>query len=183
MPVADEQLMLDYAAGDTAAFDALYERHRGRLYRFVRRSVNDAAHADELYQDVWMRIVEARVRYSPQARFTTWMYTIAHNRIVDHWRAKGLVSVSLDEEREVPLEIDAGPAADPARIAQGREALARFGDALAALPLAQREAFLLHEEAGLSAAEIAEASSISMEAAKSPLRYAMNKLREAIGDD
>lgn len=183
MPVADEQLMLDYAAGDAAAFDTLYSRHKGALYRFMRRSVRDAAHADELYQDVWMRIIEARVRYSPQARFTTWMYTIAHNRLVDHWRAKGLAAVSLDEEREVPLRLDAGPAADPARVAEGREALARFAAALAALPLAQREAFLMHEEAGLTAAQVAEASGISMEAAKSRLRYAMNKLREAIGDE
>jgi RNA polymerase sigma-70 factor (ECF subfamily) len=183
MPVADEQLMLDYAAGDAAAFDALYARHKGPLYRFMRRSVSHAGQADELYQDVWMRIIEARLRYSPQAKFATWMYTIAHNRLVDHWRAKGLVAVSLDEERDVPLEIDAGPASDPARIAEGRETLSRFAAALAALPLAQREAFLLHEEAGLTAAGISQASGISMEAAKSRLRYAMNKLREAIGDE
>jgi len=183
MPVADEQLMLDYAAGDAAAFEALYARHKGPLYRFVRRSVKDAAHADELFQDIWMRIVEARVRYSPQARFTTWMYTIAHNRLVDHWRAKGLSLVSLDEDAEAPLEIDAGPASDPRRIAEGREALARFAGALAALPLAQREAFLLHEEAGMTAAQIAEATGTNTDAAKSRLRYAMDKLREAMGDD
>jgi RNA polymerase sigma-70 factor (ECF subfamily) len=183
MAVADEQLMLDYAAGDAAAFEALYARHKGPLYRFVRRSVKDAAQADELFQDVWMRIVEARVRYSPQARFTTWMYTIAHNRLVDHWRAKGLSLVSLDGDEDGPMEIDAGPAANPQRVAEGREALARFATALAALPLAQREAFLLHEEAGMTAAQIAEATGSNMEAAKSRLRYAMDKLREAMGDD
>lgn len=85
--------------------------------------------ADELFQDVWMRVVEARVRYSPQARFTTWLYTIAHNRIVDHWRAKGLAAVSLDEEGGAP-EPEAGPAADPRRVAEGRETLARFAAAL-----------------------------------------------------
>src|SRR4051812_29685655 len=120
MPAADEQLMLDYAAGDAAAFDALYARHKGTLYRFVRRSVMENAQADELFQDVWMRVIEARIRYSPQARFTTWLYAIAHNRIVDHWRAKGLSLVSLDEERDVPLEIDAGPAANPQLVAEGR---------------------------------------------------------------
>lgn len=182
MPVADEQLMLDYAAGDAAAFDALYARHKGGLYRFVRRSVKHGAPADEIFQDVWMRVIESRMRYSPQARFTTWLYTIAHNRLVDHWRAKGLWLVSLDEAGDVPMQIDAGPAADPQRVAEGREALRRFTDALAALPPAQREAFLLHEEAGLTAVEIAATTGTHAEAAKSRLRYAMLKLREAIGD-
>lgn len=183
MPVADEQLMLAYAAGDAAAFEALYSRHKGPLYRFVRRSVKEPARADELFQDIWMRIVEARVRYSPQARFTTWLYTIAHNRLVDHWRAKGLSLVSLDEDEDDPIEVDAGPAADPLRVAEGREALERFAAALAALPLVQREAFLLHQEAGMTAAQIAEATGTNQEAAKSRLRYAMDKLREAMGDD
>jgi RNA polymerase sigma factor (sigma-70 family) len=183
MPAADEQLMLDYAAGDAAAFESLYARHKGPLYRFVRRSVKEPAHADELFQDIWMRVVQARGRYSPQARFTTWLYTIAHNRLVDHWRAKGLSVVSLDEDPDDPIEIDAGPAANPQRVAEGREALARFAAALAALPLAQREAFLLHVEAGMTAAQVAQATGTNLEAAKSRLRYAMDKLREAMGDD
>jgi RNA polymerase sigma-70 factor (ECF subfamily) len=183
MAVADEQLMVAYAAGDAGAFEALYARHKGALYRFMRRSVKDAGRAEELFQDVWMRVIEARVRYSPQARFTTWLYTIAHNRHVDHWRAKGLSLVSFDEHPDAALEIDAGPAANPQRVAEGREALARFASALAALPLAQREAFLLHEEAGMTAAQIAEATGTNAEAAKSRVRYAMGKLREALGDD
>ena len=183
MPAADEQLMLAYAAGDGAAFEALYARHKGNVYRFIRRSLKDAAQADELFQDVWMRVIEARVRYSPQARFTTWLYTIAHNRLVDHWRAKGLAIVSLDDESHAVPEPGAGPAADPQRVAEGREALERFARALAALPLAQREAFVMHEEAGFTAAEIAAATGTNVEAAKSRLRYAMNKLREALGDD
>jgi RNA polymerase sigma-70 factor (ECF subfamily) len=181
MPAADEQLMLAYAAGDRAAFETLYARHKGPLYRFVRRSLREAAAADELFQDVWMRVIEARVRYSPQARFTTWLYTIAHNRIVDHWRAKGLTLVSLDGEDAPEPATDA--ASDPQRIAAAREALGRFAHALEALPLAQREAFVMHEEAGLTAAQIAEATGTHVEAVKSRLRYAMDKLREAMGDE
>ena len=103
MPASDEQLMLAYAGGDAGAFEALYAKHKGPLYRFVLRSVKARAEAEELFQDVWLRAIEARSRYTPQAKFTTWLYTIAHNRLVDHWRALGLAVVSLDdEEKPVP---------------------------------------------------------------------------------
>ena len=169
----DEELMVAYRGGDDGAFEALYKRHRARLFRFVLRSIRSRAAAEELYQEVWMRVIEARASYVPKARFTTWLYTIAHNRMVDHWRRSGLSLVAL-EEGDVPLA-----AADPARQAEGREALARFAAALQGLPSAQREAFLLHEEAGLSVAEIAAATGSNEDAAKSRLRYALAKLKAA----
>jgi RNA polymerase sigma-70 factor (ECF subfamily) len=183
MSVPDEQLMLSYAAGDASAFETLYGKHKGGLYRFVLRSVKARAEADELFQDVWMRVIEARGRYAVQAKFATWLYTIAHNRLVDHWRAKGLTLVSLDDEESSVPEPVAGPDSNPLRNVEARQALDRLAAAIAALPLAQREAFLLHQEGGLTAAEIAAATGTNEEAAKSRLRYAMNKLREAIGDD
>jgi RNA polymerase sigma-70 factor (ECF subfamily) len=169
----DEQLMLAYRGGDAGAFDTLYRRHRARLFRFVLRSIRSRAVAEELYQEVWMRVIEARGSYVPKARFTTWLYTIAHNRMVDHWRRSGLSLVSL-EDADPPAD-----ARDPARQAEGREALARFAAALESLPPVQREAFLLHEEAGLSVAEIAAATGSNEEAAKSRLRYALAKLKAA----
>ena len=168
--------MLAYREGDAGAFETLYKRHRGALYRFVLRAIKQKASAEELYQEVWIRVIEARVRYTPQARFTTWLYTIAHNLLVDHWRKKGLAVVALDTE-DVAME-----SANPARVAEGREGLATFLRALEALPAAQREAFLLHEEAGLSVAEIAAATGAGEEAAKSRLRYAMAKLKAAVDD-
>lgn len=183
MPASDEQLMLAYAAGDASAFETLYRKHKGPLYRFVLRSVKSAGEAEELFQEIWMRAIEARARYTPQAKFTTWLYTIAHNRLVDHWRARGLTLVSMDDEEKPVAEIAAGPDAEPLRHIEARETLARLSDALAALPLAQREAFLLHHEGELGVAEIAAATGSGVEAAKSRLRYAMNKLREAVGDD
>lgn len=169
----DEELMAAYRGGDAGAFETLYKRHRARLFRFVLRSIRIRAAAEELYQEIWMRVIEARGSYVPKARFTTWLYTIAHNRMVDHWRRSGLSLVSL-EEHDVPVA-----AADPVRQIEGREALARFAAALETLPPAQREAFLLHEEAGLSVAEIAAATGSNEEAAKSRLRYALAKLRAA----
>src|ERR1700704_523541 len=113
MPVADEQLMLAYAGGDAGAFEALYARHKGALYRFVLRSVKARGEAEELFQEIWMRAIEARGRYAPQAKFSTWLYTIAHNRLVDHWRSRGLALVSLDDEEGSVSEVAAGPRAGP----------------------------------------------------------------------
>ena len=169
--------MLAYGGGDAGAFEALYARHRGGLFRFVLRAVKDRGVAEELFQEVWVRVIEARERYAPKARFATWLYTVAHNLLVDHWRKKGLSLVSLDDE-DVASE-----SANPARQAEAREALARLVHALEALPAAQREAFLLHEEGGLSVAEIAAATGAGEEAAKSRLRYAMGKLKAAVDDD
>lgn len=173
----DEQLMLAYRGGDVGAFDTLYARHRTRLFRFVLRSVKARAVAEELYQEIWMRVIEARASYAPKARFTTWLFTIAHNHLVDHWRKRGLTLVALDGE-----EIASG-GPDPAEQAQARQSLARFAAALEALPPLQREAFLLHEEGELSVAEIAAATGANEETAKSRLRYAMAKLKAAVNDD
>lgn len=169
--------MAAYRGGDARAFDTLYARHRTRLFRFVLRSVKARAVAEELYQEVWMRVIEARASYAPKARFTTWLYTIAHNRLVDHWRKRGLTLVALEGDDVV------SPSPDPADHAQARESLARFAAALDALPALQREAFLLYEESGLTVAEIAAATGANEETAKSRLRYATAKLKAAVTDD
>jgi hypothetical protein len=109
----DEELMLAYRGGDAAAFETLYSRHRARLFRFVLRSVKTRALAEELYQETWMRVIEARSRYTPKARFTTWLYTIAHNQLVDHWRKRGLTLVALEGD-ELP-----GNSPDPAQQVAG----------------------------------------------------------------
>ena len=176
MEGADEELMLAYRDGNDSAFEALYGRHRTRLFRFVLRSVKERGMAEELFQDVWMRVIEARSRYAPKARFTTWLYSIAHNRLVDHWRRKGLSVVSLDDD----VAVASGD--NPESQVEARQGLQRFARALEALPPAQREAFLLHEEAGMSVPEIAQATGAGEEAAKSRLRYAIAKLKAAVAD-
>jgi RNA polymerase sigma factor (sigma-70 family) len=183
MEAGDEQLMLAYREGDASAFERLYRRHKGALYRYVLRSIRDRATAEELYQEIWMRAIEARGRYEVQAKFTTWLYTIAHNRLVDHWRRRGLVLVSLDQDEPGAADPPAGAAYEPQPLLEAKQSLERFARALEALPPAQREAFLLHEEAGMSVAEIAHATGAGEEAAKSRLRYALSKLREAVADD
>jgi len=176
MEAPDEELMAAYRDGDAAAFETLYARHRARLYRFVLRAVKSRPIGEEVFQEIWLRVIEARGRYSPRARFTTWLYTIAHNHLVDHWRKRGLTLVALEGD-ETP-----GTSPDPADQAQARQGLERFAAALQALPPLQREAFLLHEEGELSVAEIAAATGTNEEAAKSRLRYAMAKLKAAMND-
>ena len=182
----DEDLMLAYAAGDAAAFETLYARHKGGLYRYVLRQCANAGIAEELFQDVWMNVLRARASYVPSAKFTTWLYRIAHNRVIDHWRTVGqveLVTAGADEADEDPLAAIPGSRNDePDSRASGREIAYRLQAAGGALPALQREAFLLHQEGGLDLAEIAELTGAGVETVKSRIRYAVAKLRLELGD-
>ena len=80
--------MLAYAAGEASAFDALYARHKGAVFRYLRRQTGNAALAEELFQDVWLKLIDARAGYEPRAKFTTWLFTIAHNRLMDYFRVE-----------------------------------------------------------------------------------------------
>jgi RNA polymerase sigma-70 factor, ECF subfamily len=182
----DEALMLAYAAGDAPAFDALYARHRGGVYRYLVRQCGSTA-ADELFQDVWMSVIRARGTYAPTAKFATFLYRIAHNRLVDHWRANGhrgllVVGAAGDPDADDdPLAGVPAPSADePEARASLHELGERLRDAVASLPAAQREAFLLQHEGGLSLAEIAELTGAGVETVKSRLRYALDKLRAVL---
>jgi RNA polymerase sigma-70 factor (ECF subfamily) len=86
---SDEALMLAYRDGDAGAFDVLYARHRGGTYRYLLRQCRNAGLAEEMFQDVWMNLIRARTGYTVQARFTTYLYRIAHNRLMDHFRRHG----------------------------------------------------------------------------------------------
>lgn len=170
--------MLRYRAGDVAAFRRLYARHRGGVYRYLLRGCGHEDLAAELFQEVWASVVRARERYEPRARFTTWLYTLAHNRLVDHARAVRPETSPLDDDLPVATPAHEEPHARAEQQAQ-REGIMR---ALAALPLEQREAFLMKEEGGLSLEEIASATGVGRETVKSRLRYALARLREALRD-
>ncbi len=178
----DEELMLHYRDGDAGAFEALYTRHKGGLYRYLLRQCRDAAAAEELFQDVWMNLIRARLTYTVQARFTTYLYRLAHNRLIDHYRRTGRATItSLEEEagneaadppdeRERPQD----EALDAKRQAE------RLIQLIAELPETQREAFLMQQEGGMSVEEIAQATGVNRETAKSRLRYAMARLRKGV---
>ena len=179
--VADEQLMLRYRDGDAAAFETLYGRHRGGVFRYVLRQVGLRSAAEEVFQEIWMKIISSRARYRVEARFATFLYHIAHNCVVDHFRRKTpLHLISLDDEEGEALEV-AGPAGQqPERVVALRQSAAKLLNALALLPPEQREVFLLHEEGGLTLEEIATVTSTGRETVKSRLRYALARLREGM---
>lgn len=172
--------MLAYRDGDAAAFDRLYDRHRGGVYRYLLRQCREAAVAEELFQDVWMNLIRARATYTVQAKFATWLYSIAHNRLMDHFRSRPGTTVSLDDAAALPEESEAPRADRPEVQAEIRQQAARLLALLATLPPEQREAFLLQQEAGLGVEAIAEATGVSRETAKSRLRYAVAKLRQGM---
>ena len=181
----DEQLMLAYARGSAAAFDELYARHEGALYRFVRRLLGHAlaAQADEVFQDTWLRIVAARDSFQPQgAAWRTWAFTIAHNAAMDRLRVSGRETVPEGrDDGSDPLEwlqatLDMShPSTEDA--AHWRAAGQQLLHCLDELPDAQRAAFLLHHEDGASIEDLAQRLGLQFETAKSRLRYALQKLR------
>ena len=189
-PSSDETLMHAYARGDARAFEALYARHKGGTYRyFLRHCGGDAATTDELHQDLWLRVIDARSRYEAHARFSTWLYTLARNRLIDHWRARrpAAAVASLDEDgvleqAEEHVVALGGTADDPLRATLDAERRQRLIAALSDVPSSQRDAILLHVEGGLSLEEVAGLTSAPVETVKSRLRYAYRRLRHALED-
>lgn len=175
---SDEMLMLAWAAGDVAAFEMLYGRHRSRLYRFLVRQTRNTALADEFFQDVWQRVIAARENWKPEAAFSTWLYRIAHNRLADHWRAqKHRPAAPEDADRRAEAIPDA---TTPERELSEFEQRRQLQLAIEALPDEQREVVLLRLEHEMSLEEIGEITGAGRETVKSRLRYAMDKLRQRL---
>ena len=191
----DADLMLAFAAGDAVAFETLYQRHHAALYRFVKRLMGSAGapQVDEVFQDTWLRVVHARASWAPQgASFRTWLFTLAHHRVIDLLRKSG---------REVALDAFEGEGGEPWQpegeawqhwpapsstlasedLAFWRRAGERLLSCLDELPLPQRSAFLLHHDDGLAMDDVARALEVGFETAKTRLRYAMSKLRTCMG--
>jgi RNA polymerase sigma factor (sigma-70 family) len=176
---SDEALMLAYAAGEAEAFEPLYARHRGPLFRFILRQVRVQATAEELFQDVWQKVVTARDRYRPEAQFSTWLYQIATNRLTDHWRAATHRPMASEDDM-ARLEREADPET-PEHTLSVFEERRRLQRALESLPPDQREVVVLRLEQELSLEAIGEITGAGRETVKSRLRYAMDKLRARLG--
>ena len=176
----DAQLMLAYGRGEMRAFETLYSRHRAALYRYLMRQSRDTEITNDLFQEVWSRVIVNRARYEARAKFRTFLFTLAHNCFIDHCRRV--------KSRPAGSSVDDADAADLLRADDARpdyelersETSQRFRAALATLPPEQRDVYLLHEESDLSLEEIARVTGVGAETAKSRLRYAVGKLKTAL---
>ena len=182
----DENLMVRFGRGEAAAFEFLYRRHESRVFRFLQRNVRNEAAANDLMQEVWFAVVRGAANYQPTAKFTTWLFTIAHNRTVDMIRANHRLQSldagdDADPEASSSLERLAESAKlEPLAQVQAQDEAAALLNAVAQLPAEQRSAFLLQAEGELSVEEIAHATGSSFETVKSRLRYARAKLRQLL---
>ncbi len=180
-PTTDSALMLRYRDGDIAAFETLYRRHNDSLFRYLLRMTRNRAAAEDVYQEVWARLIKARQNYRRTAKFSTYLYRIAHNCFIDSLRRNrrydgGAPDAALNAT-------DPGPS--PEHDAECAGLRTRMMAALDELPTEQRDVFMLHEEAGLGLDDIAHVTGAKRETVKSRLRYANRKLRSVLsaGDD
>jgi RNA polymerase sigma factor (sigma-70 family) len=181
----DEALMLRFAGGDTGAFEELYRRHELRVWRYLQRNLGNRATTDELMQDVWFTVARTARSYRPIARFTTWLLTLAHNRLVDALRATRhhvhlYAGVDGSDGLSLIDQLAANSETEPSEGAQSQQHAAAVLAAIKQLPTEQRQVFLLHAEGELTLEEIARITGTNFETAKSRLRYARSKLRQLL---
>ncbi|MGH8176890.1 MAG: RNA polymerase sigma factor [Steroidobacter sp.] len=176
----DAALMLRYRDGDVRAFEVLYARHKGGVYRYLQRMCRNQEVAEDLFQEVWSKVIASRARYEVRAQFNTFLYRIAHNCAVDYFRKAGLAQNLAADIDELTDELPDAAHEQPDSALSESQLRADFRRALDGLPTEQRDVFVLYEESGLSLDEIGRITGVAMETAKSRLRYALAKLRAAL---
>lgn len=176
--MSDELLMQAYAGNDRLAFDELYGRYRVPLYRYMHRLLSAGDEIiTELYQDVWLKLINTRQQYRVAASFKTFLYQIAINTVRDYLRRESVRQIMSTIEDE-SLVKDQSHQPDE-KVLQD-ELMDRFKQELKSLPAEQREVFLLREEAGLTSVQIAEMMQISVDTVKSRMRYAVSRLKSVL---
>lgn len=184
---SDERLLSAYREGDAEAFETLLARYRRPLFNVILRSVRDRGRAEEIYQNVWMKVIERSGDFRGDAKFSTWLYTIARNLSIDHQRKmkfRGHASLDAPEPgsgqpigQRVP---NPGPTTE--QLAIGGLVKERIASAVQGLPAEQREVFLLRQLQGLAFREISEVVGVPANTVKSRMRYALERLQHVLGD-
>jgi RNA polymerase sigma-70 factor, ECF subfamily len=187
----DEMLMVRYQRGDREAFAELVRRYETPMYNFVIRHLRHTESAADITQDVFLRVVQNAAEFKHEARLSTWLYTIARNLCVDHLRKQShrrhpsLDQPLRDGDDQRPLlesVADAHPRASVERTAISGQVQNRIVEAVEKLPDEQREVFLLREVANLPFKEIAEITGVGENTVKSRMRYALDRLQDALSE-
>jgi RNA polymerase sigma-70 factor (ECF subfamily) len=187
----DTDLLRRYVAGDPEAFLVLFHRYRKPVYNFIVRTVQDRNTAEDLLQDVFMRIIQRAEDFRGESKFTTWLYTIARNLCIDHIRKTNLRrNVSLNgqsrsiengQKRKALIQVvDRTPGVD--RHTNSKRLREVIADAVGTLPEEQREVFLMRQVQNMPFQEIANVVGVSENTIKSRMRYALEHLREILID-
>ena len=187
----DQHLMATYCTGDANAFKHLYDKYEQPIYRFLYNGCHNDAQARELFQDIWLRVVKSRDTYNPEAPFKAWLFTIARNRLTDHYRQQSACPPEHhgyphgcnehdgeSDGKDIHPHAFASAALTPEQMASVTEQNETLKNALHTLPPAQREAVMLKHIAGMNLDEIATIQGEGRQTVKSRLRYAMIKLRQ-----
>ena len=179
--LTDEQLMLNYAKGDISAFELLYAKHKGGLFRYCSRQFLNKAVAEECFQDVWMKVINSRTRYQPTALFTTYLYRVAQNNVVDIFR-KEKKRLADNEYVEESANISLMVSCDQSDSEIAKINAIELRKKITLLPFEQRNTLLLKLDTGLSIEEISVILNCGKETVKSRLRYANNKLKTLLNE-
>jgi RNA polymerase sigma factor (sigma-70 family) len=178
----DAELLRAHLDGDREAFARLYDRHDRPCFQFIRRLLGSAgADAEDLHQETWLAVSRHASSFDPlKASFSAWLYTIARRKVWDHFRKQQTTRLVSGQDDIILAVPDLGPT--PLQQVESRETALALISAVEALPLAQRETFILFAEGGLSLEEIAGMTEVSAETSKSRLRYARANLRRVLSE-
>lgn len=186
---SDEELLRRFNDGETEAFELLVRRYEGPLYNFILRSVRRRERAEELLQEVFLKVVQRSHDFKGHSKLSTWLYTIARNLCIDHSRKmvfrrhKSLDApsgASKDENGPSLLERTAAPDIGSDRRAIANDLSVRITAAVEELPEEQREVFLMRQIQGMAFREIAEVIGVPENTVKSRMRYALERLQRAL---
>jgi len=170
---SDETLINQYRSGNAAAFDRLYQRYRVPVFNYISRQVSSQPIAEDIFQDVWFRVIRALEKFENNGGFPAWIFTIAHNRLTDYWRANKVEVSELSDDLQ-----NTAHSTETMHLIQN--CIERLLKLLEKLKPEQRDAFVMQQESGLTLDQIAEVSNCGRETIKSRLRYAMQKLRKGL---
>lgn len=180
----DEQLMSTFSKTDDVnnqgAFEMLYQRHKGPLFRFIKKSINHEQDANEVFQELWFKIINSKKQYDQQQKFTTWAYTIARRLMIDQFRKTGRMAELTRIDANPETQVIDHDLKQPENEFEARQMAKELSHAITLLPPSQRLTFIMKHESGLSIKEIAQITAQPAEQTKSQYRYAVQKIKLAM---